>query len=463
MNSILRFVVLSPALVLAACMVGPDFEKPKFDAPKNWVAPEAQSLAADSKYSAAELSAWWKLFGDDELCRLIDLALAENFDLETARARVEQARATLSMKTSGLWPSLDVDARFKEGAHPVNARSGETYGWGTGVSWEIDVFGGVRRGVEISEQDYRAALADALATRVKITAEVAQAYFKYRAYQTQLAITRENLQAQKKTYEITTRRKSNGFVSQLDVVQAAAEVSSTNTQLPKIEMDKKLALRALELLVGVPSGSLEKRLEEFKPLPRLENFIPAGVPAQLLERRPDIVAAEHKIHSAVAAIGEAKADFFPRFSITGTISYDTPKIGGIVSNPYGSWSVGPTATWNIFQAGKTVANVKLKEAVVKEAKISWKSKVFTAVKEVEDALVSSVKERERINLYNTLVDDNKKAFELSKKLYSAGEIEFLDLLVAQRQLLSSQQNQISCRMEFVNNIVALYKSLGGGW
>ena len=269
--------------------------------------------------------------------------------------------------------------------------------------------------------------------------------------------------AQLKTYEITKQRKANGFVSQLDVVRAAAEVSSTNAQLPQIEMNERLALNALELLVGVQNGELDSLLAAEKPLPKLESFVPAGVPAELLRRRPDIIVAEHKIHSAVAAVGEAKAGFYPKFSITGTISYDAPRIGNMFNSTYGSWSVGPTMQWNIFQAGKTVNSVKLKEAVVKEANVSWREKVYTAIKEVEDALVSAAKERERIELMNTLVSDNQKAFELSKKLYAAGEIEFLDLLVAQRSLLSSQQNQVESRMEFVNYVVALYKSLGGGW
>ena len=463
MSRVSSILTTLPLLALSACMVGPDYQKSSFDAPKTWVASDISSLAVDSKHAPEELSSWWKVFGDDVLCEVVRRAIENNFDLQTARSRIEQAAATLGMRKSGLWPTLDADASFREGASPLNASARQSYGWGATAGWEIDIFGGVRRGIEISEQDYRASLADAVATRVKITADVARAYFTYRAYQAQLQITKENLQAQMKTYEITARRKANGLVSQLDVVQAAAEVSSTNAQLPKIEENKELALRALELLVGVRSGELSGLLSEDKPLPHLENFIPVGVPAQLVQRRPDIIAAEHRIHAAVAAIGEAEADFYPRFSITGTISYDTPKIGGIVSNPYGSWSVGPTATWNIFQAGKTVNNVKLQEAVLKEVKISWQLTVYTAIKEVEDALVSTVKERERIMLLNTLVSDNKKAYELSKTLYSAGEIEFLDLLVTQRQLLSSQQNQISSRMDFVNNVVSLYKALGGGW
>lgn len=465
MNKITSFTsVAIPLFALSACMVGPDYEQPERAAAAAWSNADTSSAITDTNgRSAAELVDWWKLFGDADLDWLIQQAIKTNFDLETARARLEQAKATLAIKRSGLFPHLDADASMREGAKPLWGGADDSYGVSATTAWEIDIFGGVRRSVESSVADYKAALADEIATRVKISADVAQAYFKYRAYQTELRITEDNLKAQTKTYEITKQRKANGFVSQLDVVRAAAEVSSTNAQLPKIQMDERLALNALEYLVGVQSGTLRERLAEEKPLPKLETFIPAGVPAQMLERRPDIIVAEHKIHAAVAAVGEATADMYPKFSITGTISYDAPKFNRLLNNPYGSWSVGPTATWNIFQAGKTVANIKLKEAVVKEARVSWQSKVYGAVKEVEDALVSAGKERERIELINTLVADNQKAFELSKKLYSAGEIEFLDLLVAQRSLLQSQQNQVSSRMQFVSYIAALYKSLGGGW
>ncbi len=465
MNKFSKIISFIPMLALSACMVGPDFEKPNYMLNNNYAYIKSAEIVQQNqqKLTKENLVEWWKLFGDDDLTWLIEEALKYNFDLETARARVEQATASLGIKKSGLWPSADLKASANVGARPIDSHLSDNYSSGAGVSWEIDIFGGVRRSIEVSEADYKAALADCVAVRVKIIADVAQAYFQYRAYQLELDITRDNLKTQRKTYDITKQRKNNGFVSQLDVVRAAAEVSSTNSQLPQIEMNKRLALNALELLVGLPTGSLKDRLAKVKTLPKLESFIPAGVPAELISRRPDIIVAEHKIHSAVASIGEAKADFYPKFSITGTISYDTPKIGNMYSNQYGSWSVGPNATWNIFQAGKTVANVKLKEAVAKEAKISWQETVFTAVKEVEDSLVSASKERERIELINTLVNDNQKAFELSKKLYSAGEIEFLDLLVSQRALLNSQQSQVASRVKFINHIVSLYKALGGGY
>ena len=449
-------------IALSACFtVGPDFKKPEYKTDSAFVNKDIELNT--QKLSEKDLVQWWKLFGDDTLTELIEQAVKTNFDIETARYRVAQARAILGIEYGELLPTLNADGSMREGASPIDAHSNDKYSMGATAAWEIDIFGGIRRGIESVKADYYATAAEAIATKVKVSAEVAQAYFTYRAYQIENRITRDNLSAQRKTFEITKQRKQNGFVSQLDVLQAAAEVSATNAQLPEIEKNMRLALNALEILVGVQTGSLKEKLAEEKQLPKFESFVPAGVPAELLRRRPDVLSAEYKIHSATAKIGVATAELYPKFTILGTISYEAPKIGRLVENKYGSWGIGPSISWNIFQGGQILNNIKLQEAVAKEAKVSWKSTVFKAIKEVEDALISSAKERERIELMNTLVNDNQKAYDLSKKLYSAGEIEFLDLLVSQRALLASQQNQVATRVKFVNYIVALYKSLGGGW
>ena len=449
-------------LALSACFtVGPDFKKPEHKTDSAFVNKGIELNTA--KLSEKDLVQWWKLFGDDCLTELIEQAVKTNFDIETARYRVAQARAILGIEYGGLLPTLNADGSMREQAHPIDSHSNDKYSMGATAAWEIDIFGGIRRGIESAKADYYATATEAIATKVKVSAEVAQAYFTYRAYQIEYRITLENLTAQRKTFDITKQRKQNGFVSQLDVLQAAAEVSATNAQLPEIEKNMRLALNALEILVGLQTGSLKEKLAVEKPLPKFESFVPAGVPAELLRRRPDVLAAEYRIHAATANIGVAKAELYPKFTVIGTISYEAPKIGRLVENKYGSWGVGPSISWNLFQGGQILNNIKLQEAVAKEAKVSWKSTVFNAIKEVEDALISSTKERERIELINTLVNDNQKAFDLSKKLYSAGEIEFLDLLVSQRALLASQQNQVATRVKFVNYIVALYKSLGGGW
>ncbi len=447
-------------------MVGPDFEKPQAKS-----MPEAYSNEADgksladennpNKLSEVELTKWWEVFGDSILTSLVERSFENNFDLATAVAKIKQSRASLGISQSGFFPSLDANAGFREGGRVPQSSS--TYSMGASAAWEVDIFGGTRRGIEAAVEDYKSALADKCATKIVVAAEVAQQYFKYRAYERELIITRSNLDIQRKTYDVTMQRRANGFESDIDVVRALSQVESTSAQIPQIERNMTLSRHALELLLALPAGSLKKELSSPRDLPELENFIPVGVPAKLIHRRPDVVRAEYKLHSAVAKIGEAKADWYPKFSITGQIGYQAPDVGKLVQNQYGTWSVGPSVSWNIFQSGKTYYNVELRKAVAEEAGVSWDKTVLTAIREVEDSLVSAAKERERIAYINRVVASNRRAFELSSRLYSEGEIEFLDLLEAQRSMLLSEQNQVSSRQLFISYIISLYKALGGGW
>jgi len=467
MNNFLEKTVFASLIfALCGCMVGPDFEKPNADLGGEWSQQVNGKILTDGdkikKFSEDELVQWWKIFNDSHLTSLIERAFESNLDLSVARAKIIQARSTLGITQSGFFPSADLNAGFNESGHPIDS-SNSSYSMGAGAAWEVDIFGGTRRSIESSAASYRAALADKCATKILVASEVASNYFMYRAVQQEILITKSNLKTQKKTYLITKQRQSNGLVSMLDVVRAAAEVDSTSAQIPTLEASLVQSRHTIEFLLGLKPGDLEKELAEPKDFPELEAFIPIGVPANLIERRPDIIVAEYNLHAAVANVGNAKADYYPKFFINGSISYEAPKIGNIAQNQYGTWSVGPSASWNIFQAGKTVFNVELQKGVVAQNGAVWKSKVLSAIKEVEDALVASAKERERISFINALVENNKKAYELSSRLYSEGEIEFLDLLDAQRSMLTSEQSQIGSRRLFITNIISLYKSLGGGW
>ncbi len=466
MNKFCTLLICVPIVLVASCAVGPDFEKPKADLPEAWETNASGASLSESgdatRLSEDELVSWWDVFNDPQLTSLISRAFDGNLDLAGARAKIAEARFKLGVAQSGLYPFLDVNASMAESSPKMDSAK-PSYGMGASASWELDVFGGTRRNIESTLAAYEASKADSCATRVAIAAEVAQNYFQYRAYQQELVITRSNLQIQKKTYKITRQRKENGFVSQLDVVRSAAQVDSTASQIPQLENKMELVRHALELLLGLPTGALKEELEQEKDLPELERFIPAGVPANLVERRPDIISAEYALRSAVAAIGYAKADLYPKFYVTGKVSYEAPDVGNIIQNRYGSWSVGPSVSWNLFQAGKIYYNVKVQEALEESAGIAWRLAVLTALKEVEDAMLSATKERERIGYLNSVVDNSRKAYEYSSTLYSEGEIEFLDLLEAQKSMLESELNQVSCRQLFISNLISLYKALGGGW
>ncbi len=457
----LLFSIACSALC-ASCTVGPDFEKPEAkNIPEEW----SIKKASDNE-SIAE---WWKLFGDEKLSELVERALENNYDMRAAASRIQQARASLGISVGGWLPVIDANGSISESgsggvsANGSNVPTSPSYNVGAGASWEIDVFGGTRRGVESYYALYEYSLADKCATRLAVAAEVAQNYFQYRALQRELSIVKFNLETQKRTLEVIKSRKMAGLVSELDLARSAAQVASTSSEIPSIESQLKQTQHALEYLLATPVGSLEETLKEYKELPSLKEYIPSGVPADLLERRPDIIMAELKYHSAFAKIGEAYADFFPKFSVAGNISYTAPDAGNILQKQYGSWSVGPTVSWNIFNAFKTLNNVRLQKAVSEEAGISWESTVQSAIKEVEDYLIAVNKEVERLRSLDEVVKKYRKSFELSKTLYQEGEIEFLDLLDAQRSMLSAERTQTESMKLIIVDMILLYKALGGGW
>jgi len=458
MNNLLRtFLFLTLGICLTSCMVGPDFEEPQIELPNEF------ENTHKEKYQIEKLSQWWEIFRDEQLNSLIVRALESNLDLAQARANIAVSRAALGSSQSGLWPTLDANANVTEKSQNGFGNPSTMYGLGLSAGWEIDIFGGIRRDNEATLADYKASMAEEYSLQIMIIAEVAKNYFTYRAYQEALSITKNNLVTQEKTYNITQQRKQSGFVSQLDVVRAAAQMKSTLSQIPSIEKSLAQTRYALELLLGLSSGSLKDELSEEKEFPELEFFAPIGVPAELVSRRPDVMAASYRMHSASARIGVATADLYPRLSITGTIGYQAPKLGSMVESQYGSWAIGPSVNWDIFRAGKILYNIEGREAALEAAGAYWKKTVLTALKEVEDNLIATNKERERVKYLNALSEHYHKAYELSFKLYSEGEIEFLDLLESQRSLLSAEQSVISSREAFLSNIISLYKALGGGW
>lgn len=444
-------------LLTSGCMVGPDYKNPTSVMPEKWSGETADQT------KAVDLTRWWTKFNDKTLDSLIERAFTGNLDLAMARSRIQQARYTLGMTESGLYPTVDADGGVptsQNGSTPVTT----AYSLGAAASWEIDVFGGVRREVQASLADYHKAQADKVAVQVALSAEVAQDYFLYRCIQAEIRITQSNLEAQKGTLEYTRKREDVGFSAPLDLVRALADVQSTTAELPALERDLEQTRHALEYLLGLPSGALAKELSAEAPLVDLEQFLPStGVPAALVQRRPDIIVAQYKIAAATARIGAAEADFYPHFYITGDINYSAASPNQMFAAAARTWQVGPTVTWNLFSAGKTVYNVKLQKAITAEAGLSWNAVVLNAIKEVEDSLVGISKEKVRLQTLGELVKSNRKAFEWSSTLYKEGEIEFLDLLVAQRSMLSSEQSEVLSRKDLIFYVIDLYRSLGGGW
>lgn len=446
-------------LLLAGCAVGPDFQRPAMELPTGWASEPAATAA---RAADQELRRWWDGFNDPQLTSLIERAMAANLDLRQAAARVRQARASRGVAFASLGPTLDV-AVSHERSRTTAGVVGDLYQAGFDAGWEIDLFGGTRRGIEAAEADLTAAVEDQRGMLVSLSAEVARNYIVLRAGQQRLAVARQNVAAQQKTAEITRRRYDAGFVNRLDLSNAEAQLATTSAQLPVLESTVRQSMHNLAVLLGRNPGALLEELAPEGAVPVAANVLPAGVPSDLLRRRPDIRRAEATFHAATARIGVATADLFPRFTLAGGINFSDPHLGSLFTWAERGWSFGPSVSWRLFETGRTLANIELRKAMQEEEGLAYQQTVLTALREVENALVAATKEEEHRRALLTAVAANRQAVALATRLYQAGETDFLGVVVAQRALYAAEDALAQSTGTAAIELVSLYKALGGGW
>ena len=466
------------ALIIGGCTVGPDYRTPATTMPDAWGELGESGAAtgpATRPISASPVVQWWKTFEDPELNTLVERAVAANRDLRRARARVREARAQRDVVRADLFPKANVDAsysnsRFSNG-NTGSATSGNfgglgdqnLYQAGFDASWEIDVFGGVRRSVEAANYDLAAAIEDQRDIVISLLAEVARNYVDLRGFQRQLTIAQENLQAQQQTLELTQNRLKAGVATDLDLARAQAQVSTTASQIPTLEASARQSIHRLGTLLGSDPMSLSKDLSPTKPIPRPPPALPVGVPSELLRRRPDIRRAERQLAATNARIGVATADLFPKFSLTGSLGLQSSKISNLLEYSSRFYSIGPSISWPIFDAGRIRANIRVQNAREEQAVATYEQAVLTALQEVEDALVNYTREEARRRTLADAAEANRRAVQLANQLYAAGRTDFLSVLQAQRDLFASQDALVQSNRTVSTNLVTLYKALGGGW
>jgi outer membrane protein, multidrug efflux system len=475
-------------LTIAGCAAGPDYRRPEIAAPDAWSGLSSATASEASKTTPSEaiLVEWWQSFNDPVLTHLVERAIKANLDIRLAEARLRQARASRGVVAAGLWPTIDTSATYRtsrsggasSGSSGTNAVSGGT---GTGPSggssggtrdlfqvgldaaWELDIFGGVRRNIEASEADIQAAVEDRRDVLVSLVAELGTDYLSLRGFQQQIDIARRNLNSQQYTAEITRRRHEAGFVSGLDEANAYALVASTKSQIPVLESSAQAAIYSLSILLGLQPAALASELVTPMPIPPTPPEVPVGLPSELLRRRPDIRKAEAQVHAATARIGVATADLFPKFSLTGSLGLTNNQFLSVADWSSRFWSFGPTVSWPIFDAGRIRWNIEVQNALQEQTLITYEKTILTALKDVETALVAYAKEQERREYLSEEVEYNRKAADLSMKLYVAGKTDFLNVLTAQRSQYISEEALVLSTRTLSTNLIALYKALGGGW
>jgi multidrug efflux system outer membrane protein len=454
---------------LSSCMVGPNYQPPQTRVPADWSgAPAVPATLAENA-----LARWWTLFEDPTLASLVERAVRSNLDLMLAEARIRQARAVRKIAVSGLGPTVDASGFFQRSDSGGSSGSGHSnrtgdtvvnqYQAGFDAGWELDIFGGVRRGIEAADADLQASVETRRDVLVTLTAEVASTYIDLRAFQQRIRIARENLEVQQHTAELTRRRFQAGFVSALDVANADAQVATTSGQIPLLEASAQQSSYSLSVLLGLDPAALNQELSQALMIPPAPPATPLGVPSDLLRRRPDIRRAEADIHAATARIGVATADLFPTFTISGTVGVRASDFGSWLDWASRFWSFGPSASWNVFASGATRSNIEQQQALQEQSLITYRQTVLTALQEVENALIASAKEAQHREALVDAVSANRKAVVLATTLYTEGQVDFLNVLNSQQSLYSSEDALVQSTGNVSTNLVALYKALGGGW
>lgn len=462
-------------VVIQGCAVGPDFRTPKVRLPEAWIQePPSQGLASSEK-GERELARWWEIFQDALLTSLVERAMESNLDLKLAEARISQARALRAAAAGSLGPQVEGSGSFRRTRTPVSVPSGlggethteglvsDHYEAGFDAGWELDLFGGRRRSLEAAGAELRASVENRRDVLVSLAAEVARQYLELRALQERILVARKNLEAQHRTVEITRRRFEAGFASGLDVANARAQAATTEAQIPVLQTSERQGVYSLSLLLGQEPGALLEELSRPAPLPQAPPSSSIGLPSELLRRRPDIRKAEAELHAATARVGVAVAELFPKFTITGSLSFQASDVSSWFNWVNRIWSFGPGVSWRLFETGRVRAEIAQREALQEQSFISYRQTVLEALKEVEDALVAAAREEEHRRALLEAVEANRKAVDLALKLYVEGQTDFLNVLQAQRSLYASEDELIQSLRTSCVQLVALYKALGGGW
>jgi outer membrane protein, multidrug efflux system len=461
-------VVLACFAVLVGCKVGPNYQQPKTSTPPDWTS----SMSRGETNGSVELAGWWKNFGDTNLDEYIAIAVRSNLTLLSAEAHVREARAQETVTAGSLWPSLSADAGYTKNRYGQNAfpplpssvpLTYNLYNANFDAAWELDVFGGTRRAVEGANAEIGAAEYSERDALVSVLAEVAREYINARAAQQHLIIAQENIKAEQDTLSLTTNRYVNGLGNDVDVQQARAALANTVAQLPVYQTAFQQSVYSLSVLLGQPPGALMDEMSAERDIPLTPPFVPVGLPSELLKRRPDVEVAERKLAEATAQIGVAKADLFPKFSLTGLAGLQSQSANTWFKTASRYYSLGPTVQWELFEAGSIRANIRVQNARQEQALDQYQQTVLTALQDTESALTAYAKEQDRRDSLKESVDASQQAYDLSTQLYKNGLIDFLRVLVSQTQLDTARDALVQSDQTVSLDLVQLYKALGGGW
>ena len=456
------FLLLPSAFLfatVAVAAVGPDYQRPAVTAPVAW----KQAASAETLPHGD----WWKAFNDPALDELEARALNANQNLAAAAARVEQARAAAGIARSSYLPSVGLNpsvnrsstSRTTDNVQPVAEST--TYRAALDATWELDLFGRVRRLNEGARAEAAASAADFENVRLALTAEVASSWFSLRALDRETALVNDGVGLRRKTLELINSRRSNGAATDFDVARAEAELAATEADAAALANRRAALQNALAVLLGeaAPSYQLSAISGQLSAPPA----VPAGLPSELLERRPDIVAAESSLAASNARIGVAKAAFFPAISLTGSFGYASGDIDRLANSDSKLWSIGPSLYLPIFQGGRNQASFARSRAAYEEGVALFRQRVLVAFREVQDALTATQLLADQAAAQDRAVAAARRAGELAQTRYDAGFVNYFEVIDAQRTVLTAERASAQLSAQRLINSIGLIKALGGGW
>ncbi|MBO9621377.1 MAG: efflux transporter outer membrane subunit [Sphingomonas sp.] len=457
-RSALTLSVPLPLLLLAACTSGPDY-RPR--SPAELGVPAAYSVPADQR-AREDLTRWWNKFDDPTLGSLIERAQAANLDLAQAVVRLRQARESLIQQRSDLFPSVSASGGYSRSQRITGSGGGsDNFSIGADANYQVDLFGGVRRGVEAARADYEATGYDYATVLLSIEAETARNYVLARATQAQLANARESLAIQDDNLQIAQWRVQAGLVSSIDAEQARASRAQTAASIPSLEANYNGFVSRLGVLTGQAPGALKAELAAARPIPRGPASVATGIPAEALRQRPDIRAAERNLASATARIGVATAQLYPSLGIGGSIDAGASALDAIFDAITGRLFANIAQT--IFDAGRTRSQVRSAQAAADGAFLGYKQTVLTALEDIENAIVDLNAAHQREAQFRIAYEAANNQAILARMQYRSGLTDFLSLNQAESALLSARNGIVQAQSDEATALIALYAALGGGW
>jgi NodT family efflux transporter outer membrane factor (OMF) lipoprotein len=469
-------VAVASAL-LAACAVGPDFVRPEMQSPAHFVEAHDDITAHDAAGAAAATpapradAAFWRGFGDPQLAALVEASLSANHDLRIALANYDRANALLRGAKFDRFPTLTAnadagDARGSAGQQPGVARGdrdGKSYSAGVDASWELDLFGRIRRNVEANRADAAASAADLQAAQVAIAGDVARTYIELRGLQERLRVARENEDNQRDTLRLVEARLQSGRGTEFDTSRARAQLETTSARIPALQAQAAFDMHRLAVLAGRTPDALVDELAAQKTLPSVPAGIAAGTPGELLRRRPDIAAAEQRLHAATARIGVATADLFPRFTLGGLIGSQAIDGSALFERDSETRLVALGIDWSFLDIGRVRARIAAADADAAGELARYQQTVLLALEDTENAIVRFDRAREEDAHLERAATDGARAAQLARVRYEAGAADLFEVLDAERTQLQAQDAFADGRTRSATGAVALYKALSGGW